>query len=126
MYRENEADKQGRRSTRHSNYRVHDMIHFTCDRCKRVLDHEEDLRYVVKIEACAAMEACDVDDPEDDRDHLLEIHEILERSDLESGNCVGDDIYQKMRFDLCPECYRKFARNPLGREFLSHLGFSQN
>ena len=102
-----------------------EMIHYSCDRCKRVLD-SEDLRYVVKVEIYAAMEPFDVDDIEDDRDHLLEIQDILERLEDEQSDAVGDDVYQKRRFDLCCDCYREYVKNPLGREVPVHLGFSPN
>ena len=55
------------------------MIHYSCDRCKRILDPAEDLRYAVTIEVQAMMDPLDIDEDEDDRDHLLEIQEILER-----------------------------------------------
>ncbi len=101
------------------------MIHYSCDRCRRVLDPTEDLRYVVKIEVQAALEsACP--EVEEDRDHLLEVHEILERLEAEQAEEIGEDIYQRKRFDLCPECYRKFMQNPLGRESKKQLGFSKN
>lgn len=102
------------------------MIHHTCDRCKRVLDPEEDLRYVVKMEMFAAMEPLDVDEIEDDRDHLLEIHEMLERMEDSESELIGDDVYQKKRFDLCSDCYKEFAKSPLGREPARQLDFSQN
>ena len=102
------------------------MIHYSCDRCKRILDPTEDLRYAVMVEVQAMMDPLDVDEAEDDRDHLLEIQEILERMDDAESDLVGSDIYQKSRYDLCPECYRKFIKNPIGRETPAHLGFSQN
>ena len=102
------------------------MLHYSCDRCKRMIDPEQDLRYVVKMEIQAAMDPIDVDDVEDDRDHLLEIQEILERLDDEESACIGDDVYQKRRYDLCSDCYQKFARNPIGREAAAHLDFSNN
>lgn len=102
------------------------MIHYSCDRCKRILDPEQDLRYVVKIEIQAAMEPQEADEDEEDRDYLMEIQDILERIDEEDEIKLAEDIYQKRRFDLCPECYRKFLKNPLGREASSKLGFSQN
>ena len=102
------------------------MIHYSCDRCKRPLDPSEDLRYAVTIEVQAVMDPLDVDEAEDDRDHLLEIQEILERLDDAESEMIGNDIYQKRRHDLCAECYRKFIKNPLGREAPAHLGFSQN
>ena len=100
------------------------MIHFTCDRCKRVIDPEQELRYVVRMEIEAVMDPIHENEPQDDRDHLLEIDEILERVDTEDP--AGDDIYQKMRYDLCPQCYRKFSANPLAREKKATLGFSHN
>jgi hypothetical protein len=102
------------------------MIHYSCDRCKRVIDPSDDLRYVVTMELQAAMDPLDTDESEDDRDHLLEIQEILERLDDSASDLISDEIYQKRRFDLCPECYRKFIKNPLSGEAPAHLDFSQN
>ena len=103
------------------------MIHYTCDRCKRVLDPAEDLRYVVKMEVNAVMEPVDAEQNDDDRDHLLEVHEILERADDEEDPCVSDHVFRRRRYDLCPECHQKFMKNPLGREqHAAQLGFSQN
>jgi hypothetical protein len=103
------------------------MIHFTCDRCKRVIDSELEMRYVVRMEVEAVMDPIHEQEPQDDRDHLLEIDEILERVDASESDAIGDDIYQKRRYDLCPQCYRKFTANPLGRERkAATLGFSHN
>lgn len=99
------------------------MIHFSCDRCKREIDSESELRYVVRLEVQAMMEPCEVEVMNDDRDHLLEVEEILERLDDDN---LGEDIYQRRRFDLCPSCYRKFVQNPLGREVSAKLNFSKN
>jgi hypothetical protein len=102
------------------------MIHFSCDRCKRMIDPEEELRYSVKLEICAAMDPVDAAEVQDDRDHLLEVQEILERLDAEDDENIGEDIYQRKSFDLCPRCYREFIKNPLGKEQHVHLGFSAN
>jgi len=103
------------------------MIHFTCDRCKRVIDSELEMRYVVRMEVEAVMDPVHEQEPQDDRDHLLEIDEILERVDASESDAIGDDIYQKRRYDLCPQCYRKFTANPLGHERkAATLGFSHN
>ncbi len=101
------------------------MIHFSCDRCKRVLGGDE-LRYVVRIEVQAQVDSTDGEELDDDRDHLLELHEILERLDDEDAEYDGEDVYQRRRFDLCPECQCKFMKDPMGHESLAHLGFSQN
>ena len=102
------------------------MIHFTCDRCRRVIDAEQELRYVVRMEIEAVMDPIHENEPQDDRDHLLEIDEILDRVDASESDAIGDDIYQKRRYDLCPQCYRKFTANPLARERKAALGFSHN
>ncbi len=101
------------------------MIRYCCDVCKRDLDPNQDLRYVVKIEVFAAFDPVAIDD-DDDRDHLQEIQDILERLEDSDGDQIGDEVYQQMRFDLCPECRRKFARYPLGRGSSKILDFSQN
>ena len=102
------------------------MMHFTCDRCKRVIDPEQELRYVVRMEIEAVMDPIHESETADDRDYLLEIEEILERIDVSDDENVGEDVYQKRRYDLCPQCYRKFTANPLARERKPALGFSHN
>lgn len=102
------------------------MIQYSCDRCKRHLDSDEDLRYVVRIEIEAKFDGLD-GEPDDDRDHLLELHEVLERlEDTDEDNSVDEEVYRRKRFDLCAECYRKYLKNPLGRELSAPLGFSNN
>lgn len=102
------------------------MIQYTCDRCKKVIHPESDLRYTVKVEIQAAMEPLDMDELEDDTDHLLELQEILERLDDADSELIGDDIYQRQRFDLCSECFSHYKKNPLGQELPVNLGFSEN
>lgn len=102
------------------------MIHYTCDRCKRVLDSADDLRYIVKMEIQAALDPIETCDPDDDRDHLLEIEDILERMEDPDSDLLGEDIYQRKCFDLCTDCHRKFVKNPVGCEMTLQLGFSNN
>ena len=102
------------------------MIRYCCDLCKRELDPEQDLRYVVKTEVYAAFDPMMVDETDDDRDHLQEIQEILEcMEDVESDQ-IGEDVYQQMRFDLCSACHKKFLMNPLGQETARAFNFSEN
>lgn len=101
------------------------MIHYSCDLCKREIAPGDEVRYVVTLEAHAALEPPAENEVDDDRDHLEEIQEILAElpdEDLiepaaESAHC---------QFDLCRECYRKFIRNPLGRDLVHALDFSEN
>jgi len=99
------------------------MIHYTCDVCKRELDPKEDLRYVVKIEIAAAFDPVGGDE-EDDRDHLEEIQDLLEHLEEAHSSQIGDDVYQELRFDLCPECRKRFSKNPLGSSASKVLNYS--
>ena len=47
------------------------MIHFTCDRCKREIDPDLELRYVVRLEVQAMMEP--------GKKHVLEVMREEER-----------------------------------------------
>jgi len=103
------------------------MIRYSCDLCGRELDPKNDLRYVVKMEVCAALDPVVTDDDEEDRDHLQEVQDILEGMENAEDDQIGDDVYQQMRFDLCPECRKKFVKSPLGREAVAKaFDFSEN
>ena len=102
------------------------MIHYTCDRCKRLIDAEHDLRYTLRMEIQAAVDPVDPDESDDDRDHLLEVQEILERMEDDQSDEIGLDIYERSRYDLCSECYQDFVKNPLGQKESLPLGFSNN
>ncbi len=101
------------------------MIRYSCDICKRDLDPDQDLRYVVKMEVFAAFDPA-ADDDDADRDHLQEIQDILERMEDADSDHIGEDVFQQLRFDLCPECRKKFLRNPLGHGIAEVFGFSAN
>jgi hypothetical protein len=101
------------------------MIHYSCDRCRKVIDPNEEVRYVVNVEAHATMEPFVFDEIEDDRDYLAEIQGILEQlDDTDAGS--GSSNFQRRTYDLCPDCYRKFMQNPVGLESPAHIGFSPN
>jgi len=100
------------------------MIHYSCDLCKRPLDPQDDLRYVVKIEVYAALDQ-EQEVIEEDQDNLLEMQEVFQRLDDHADETISAEVYQTMRFDLCPDCRKRFAKNPLGRES-KKFNFSQN
>lgn len=103
------------------------MIHFSCDRCGRPIDSQDELRYVVRLEIEAVMEPLEGDALDDhDRDHLMELHEILERADDAANPLIGEGVYLRKRFDLCCDCHRKFVKNPMGKEVVKQHDFSQN
>ena len=102
------------------------MIHYSCDLCRCNLDPQEDLRYVVKMEVYAVMDSGCSEDDDDDRDHLQEIQDILQRMDDAESEQIGDDVYKQIRFDLCADCRRRFVKNPLAREVVKQFNFSEN
>ena len=102
------------------------MIHYSCDRCKCELDSETEVRYTVRMEIQAIVEPLDGEIRDDERDHLLEIHEILENLEQAESDQLGDDSYQHGRYDLCVDCYRQFIQNPLGQDVSNHVTFSEN
>ncbi len=88
------------------------MIHYSCDKCGKVIQAEEELRYVVKIEVypadCVEEENEEFDDIRDDlAEFNLEDERELEDSDDE------DMEYRTLRFDLCSECHKSYVRDPL-------------
>ena len=101
------------------------MIHYTCDCCQRAIDPENEMRYVVRLEVYASLDPTD-NELSDDRDHLQELQDILERLDDAEDQEICDDVYHQRRFDLCSECRKRFVQNPLARISASHLDFSQN
>jgi hypothetical protein len=98
------------------------MLHFSCDLCGCPLDEQ---RYVVRLECFPAFDPDQLGPMDLDQDHLQEIADILNQGDAveESDPAGGAKQY---RFDLCPQCYRKFQKDPLGREATRRLKFSQN
>jgi hypothetical protein len=84
------------------------------------------MRYVVKLEVYAAFDPLTVADTDDDCDHLQDLNDILESLDDARSEAIGDDVYQQLRFDLCPECRRRFLKNPLGKKAAEQFDFSKN
>jgi hypothetical protein len=104
---------------------AHTMIRYSCDRCKRDILPCEELRFIVKMEIEAQLDITSEATLEDDHDHLTDLDQMLGR--MEECEEFGEsDFYQKRSFDLCPECYRQFAKNPLGKDIHVPLGFSKN
>ncbi len=100
------------------------MIHYTCDRCQKMIDTILDLRYEVSIVTQVVLEGPDQDDEE--RDHLSDVDELLQRVDDEQCEQLCQDLYQSRKFDLCAACYQKYKLNPLNMDPQLQVEFSQN
>jgi hypothetical protein len=90
----------------------------------RPLDPQQDLRYVVRVEVYSAVDE-DLD-CDGDRDHLQEIQDILDGLEEEDQCHAASDEYQKLRFDLCRDCRKRFLRDPMGRKVATQFDFSKN
>jgi hypothetical protein len=100
------------------------MLHFSCDICGKDLP-DGAARHVVKMEAFAATDPAQLTDDDLNADHIDEMARLL--SELEDGEREPELLpaCQKMRFDLCPACYRKVLKDPLGRD-AARFDFSEN
>jgi hypothetical protein len=105
------------------------MVHFTCDLCGKDLTHTGDQRYVVKIAAYAGFDPNQITEDDLDDDHMEAIADLLHRQEAEGGSCSPDldaPAFKGFRFDLCPECHARFLKDPLNRESMRLLNFSEN
>jgi hypothetical protein len=81
---------------------------------------------VVKIEAYATHDPAEITEADLDEDHMEAVSQLLR--DMED-NVVSPDMaepYKNFRYDLCPECHKKFVRDPLGKENAQKFDFSEN
>lgn len=104
------------------------MLHITCDVCGKELTQGEDHRYVVKVEVFAAHDPAALTEADLDEDHLEAVSQLL-RSEEDAGLTdpdLGSPQYKNFRYDLCPECHKKFVRDPLGKEAAQKFDFSEN
>ena len=103
------------------------MVHFTCDLCGKDLTATGDPRYVVKIAAYAGFDPNQIGDEDLDDDHMEAVSEALRRSH-EEGDCgePEESGFHGFRYDLCPACHCRFIKDPLNRDLIRTLNFSEN
>lgn len=100
------------------------MMHFSCDLCGQSLKED---RYVVKIEVFPAHNAHEITDADLDVDQLDAISDLLNQLDNPEEIAADTGLSpQYFRYDLCSDCRRRFQEDPLGREAVRRLNFSQN
>ena len=104
------------------------MMHFSCDICSKDMTLGEGARYVVKLEAFAATDPAELTETDLDADHIEEMADLLNEMEESGIEDAPEELpaSKKMRFDLCPLCYRKFLADPLGRETVAKFDFSEN
>jgi hypothetical protein len=101
------------------------MIHVTCDLCGKRLEPGHG-HHVVSIEVFAAHDPAEITEADLDADHMEEVSQLLE--ELGDGAEPEDlePATQQFRYDLCPECRKRFVRDPLSKEAAQKFDFSEN
>ena len=94
------------------------------DASVRSIQHNK-LRYVVQIDIQVAQDGANCG-CEDEIDHLSELHQILEGIGEDELDYVAPETSHQGQYDLCPDCHEQFIKNPLGRDALLAIGFSNN
>ena len=103
------------------------MLHVTCDFCGKELRPGDDHHYVVKIEAYAAHDPAEITEADLDEDHMEAVSELLrEMEDNPDNPDLAEPTHAHLRYDLCPECRKKYQRDPLGKEAAQKFDFSEN
>jgi len=102
------------------------MLHITCDLCGKEIQAGEDSRYVVKLEVYAAHDPTEITEADLDEDHMEAVSQLLREMEDNLEDSEIAPAYKKFRYDLCPECQKKFVRDPLGKETAQKFDFSEN
>jgi hypothetical protein len=103
------------------------MLHVTCDLCGKELTPGDDHRYVVKMEVFAAHDPSEITEADLDDDHMEAVSQLLRDTEESLSDPDSDaPAYKNFRYDLCPECHKKFVRDPLSKEAAQKFDFSEN
>ncbi len=102
------------------------MVRYTCDLCGKELRPGEGQRFVVKIEAFAAQDPAELTEADLDDDALEAVSEVLREMEAQEGDVDLPAPTRHFRYDLCPECHRRFVHDPLGKECAPRVTFSEN
>ena len=103
------------------------MLHVTCDLCGRSLCPGEDQRYVVKTEVFPAHDPGKITEADLDDDYMEALGAQLEEIEDQEGDAEAlEPSSRHFRHDLCPDCYKRFVRDPLGKENAQRFDFSEN
>jgi hypothetical protein len=96
--------------------------------CGKEMSEDSNERFIVKIEVFTAPPNTGQLSLEDlEVDHMESLNQQL-RDDERLEESVPSPTAKKLRYDLCPDCQRKFVKNPLRSEpsNSSKFDFSEN
>jgi hypothetical protein len=102
-----------------------DMTHITCDHCGKQLRSGQD-HFIVKIEVFAAHDPAEITEADLEEDHMEAVSQLLrEMEDADEADAL-EPTSQHLRYDLCPDCRRRFLRDPLSKDSIHKFDFSEN
>ncbi len=101
------------------------MLQFTCDCCGKKLRSGED-HHVVKIEVFAARGPAALTEADLEEDHMEAVSELLRDMEEMGDSEAPEPTTRHHRYDLCPECCKRYLRDPLGRDAAQKFDFSEN
>jgi hypothetical protein len=101
------------------------MLHITCDLCGKELDTGAD-HYVVKIEVFAAHDPGEITEADLEEDHMEAVSQMLRDAEDRGGPDRIEPTSQQFRYDMCPECRKRFVRDPLAKETAQKFDFGEN
>ena len=103
------------------------MLHITCVICGKEITLADVHRYVVKMEVFAAHDPAELTEADLDEDHMEAVSQLLRDEEDQLGDSEEPaPPHKNFRYDLCPNCHKKFVRDPLGREAAQKFDFSEN
>lgn len=98
------------------------MLHFSCDLCGQQL---KDDRYVARIEVYPAFDPDEITEADLEADQMQQVAEMIAHMEATGENLIEDCEARKLRFDLCPNCRKRYLKDPLGRN-KTPMRFSEN
>jgi hypothetical protein len=105
------------------------MRHFSCDGCGKDLTEVLDGRFIVRVDAHAAHDVTELTDFDLDSDAIEETAALLTALDdglVEDGELAPIPSRAAMEYDMCPNCFRNYLKDPLGRSNRKQWAFSTN
>ena len=99
------------------------MRHYSCDLCGHAI---RDDHFVVKVEVFAAFDPDELHEADLDSDQLALITEQVAAIESGQAEAPGEMGSQRMRLDLCEGCRGQFLDDPLGRDALGRVNYSEN
>ena len=102
------------------------MLHISCDLCGKDILPGDKQRYVVKIEVFAAHDPAELTEEDLEEDHMEAVSQMIREMEDSDDIEPLPPACKKLRYDLCPDCQKKFLRDPLNKEANQKFDFSEN